>query len=414
MRSIITTVLLLLCPISASAAVFGDSLPPEPKVFTTIVLPVDHATNGQSQALMRATATDPTLVELRRLGQVSARYVNDPDFAFRWQPQKTMPLVLERRVPAVLISYGNSYTPQKQVFGMAMTRTTDSLVANIRRIMPMLRKARPQEPAFVEVQPAAMHLVANSYESYETRTGGILGRIRGPRGPFGPRVCTPETCPEMFPNGPQDQLNPTQPTDDWQPVNPPTRPLLPPIDDPLTPPQDQPVEYPADTGVNDPVPPAPIEPDPRVDEAVKQNNEQQTQIQEQAEEIKKLQATIQQLQSTVVNVQPAKDYAPDINAIKADIQNVKGSLTDFENDQQKINADVVASIKSVMQQRTEVMGELAAMKDELAKPLDVEKLAADISKKLPPVKLEWERLDGTKLTQQKALGEPLRIKSVRE
>lgn len=44
--------------------------------------------------------------------------------------------------------------------------------------------------------------------------------------------------------------------------------------------------------------------------------------------------------------------------------------------------------------------------------IDYEALAKALIAKLPPVRVEWERLDGTILKQEKPLGEPLRFKSV--
>lgn len=44
--------------------------------------------------------------------------------------------------------------------------------------------------------------------------------------------------------------------------------------------------------------------------------------------------------------------------------------------------------------------------------VNVDSLAAEVIKKLPPVRIEWETLKGEKLTQEKKLGEVIKFKSV--
>jgi hypothetical protein len=108
---------------------------------------------------------------------------------------------------------------------------------------------------------------------------------------------------------------------------------------------------------------------------------------------------------------------PGTDATAADVQKLQAeidALKAAQADQQKINADVVSSLKSLSQQRAIVINELEQLKADLSKPINFDDVAAEVSKRLPPVKLEWETLDGQKLTQQKPLGEPLRIKSVRQ
>jgi hypothetical protein len=44
--------------------------------------------------------------------------------------------------------------------------------------------------------------------------------------------------------------------------------------------------------------------------------------------------------------------------------------------------------------------------------IDLDALAQAVVERLPPQRVEWERLDGTVLYQNKPLGEPLKFKSI--
>jgi hypothetical protein len=170
-------------------------LPQEPEFYTVAVFPTDYGTNPDSQELLRALGTDPTLVELRRHSCLQTYVVSDPDFQHRFKPETTCRKVLEGGTALMIVDrtgglvwwlQGGSYR---------------QYAADIER-----------QGVLEEVQLSGM---------------GILRRPR-------PRVCTPETCP---PNGPSITPNPTQPDDDG-----PLRPIPSPINI---------VETPADT-----VPPA--------------------------------------------------------------------------------------------------------------------------------------------------------------
>jgi hypothetical protein len=158
-------------------------LPQEPEFYTVAVFPTNYGTNPDSQELLRALGTDPTLVELRRHSCLQTYVVTDPDFAHRFKPETSCRKVLEGGTALMIVDrtgglvwwlQGGSYR---------------QYAADIER-----------NGVLEEVQLSGM---------------GILRRPR-------PRVCTPETCP---PNGPSITPNPTQP-DDGGPI----RPIPSPID----------------------------------------------------------------------------------------------------------------------------------------------------------------------------------------
>jgi hypothetical protein len=168
-----------------------DELPPEPEFYTVAVFPENYGTNPDSQELLRALGTDPTLVALRRATCLQTYAANDPDFRHRFagkNPEtnpdgpfnsvylrgKTAMCVVDRDGGLVWWLQGGSYR---------------QYAADIER-----------QGVLEEVQLSGM---------------GILRRPR-------PRVCTPETCPPGTP--PSITPNPTQPDDG------PLRPIPSPID----------------------------------------------------------------------------------------------------------------------------------------------------------------------------------------
>jgi hypothetical protein len=166
-----------------SARITGDvaDLPQEPEFFTVAVFPTDYSTNPDSQELLRALGTDPTLVELRRNSCLQTYVVTDPDFVHRFKPETTCRKVLEGGTALLVVDrtgglvwwlQGGSYR---------------QYAADIER-----------QGVLEEVQLSGM---------------GILRRPR-------PRVCTPETCPPGTP----PSITPN-PTDDG-----PLRPIPSPID----------------------------------------------------------------------------------------------------------------------------------------------------------------------------------------
>lgn len=415
----LTVAILLVCG-RANAAIHGDvdAIPTEPRAFATLCFPANYQTHRTSQDLLRAFAVHPAFKELRRITHVTTYAANDPDFRHRWASR--MPQVIAGR-PCLVISFGDNFTPQKLIYGRDVgpggAVSVDALAADLeRRVLPNLRsrlQQRPQQPQFVHVQnlryrnvedfPSGPNSVpATTLTTYTYSYGRPRIRILRPRQP---------NCPDCVnPIGPQPHVDPTT-----EPV----RPLLPPIDEVIT--------YPPDSTPTDP-PPAPIDdtpqpaepneplippaptPDPRIEE-------QQQQIDKQAETIKQLQQTIHQLQQTVVNVQPAKDYAPDINAIKSDVQHLQvaqaaqqkvniivENLKNAQADQEKINADLVASLKAVADQRNQVMVELNNIRQELA--IDYDKTAQEVANRLTH-SATITTLDGKTKLQTKPLNEPL-------
>jgi hypothetical protein len=168
-----------------SGRIIGDvqDIPQEPSFFTVAVFPENYGTNPDSQELLRALGTDPTLVELRRHSCLQTYVVNDPDFVHRFKPETTCRKVLEGGTALLVVDrtgglvwwlQGGSYR---------------QYAADIER-----------QGVLEEVQLSGM---------------GILRRPR-------PRVCTPETCPPGTP--PSITPNPTQPDDG------PLRPIPSPID----------------------------------------------------------------------------------------------------------------------------------------------------------------------------------------
>jgi hypothetical protein len=166
-----------------------DELPPEPEFYTVAVFPENYGTNPDSQELLRALGTDPTLVALRRATCLQTYAANDPDFRHRFagkNPEtnpdgpfnsvylrgKTAMCVVDRDGGLVWWLQGGSYR---------------QYAADIER-----------QGVLEEVQLSGM---------------GILRRPR-------PRVCTPETCPPGTP----PSITPN-PTDDG-----PLRPIPSPID----------------------------------------------------------------------------------------------------------------------------------------------------------------------------------------
>jgi hypothetical protein len=159
-----------------------DNLPQEPEFYTVAVFPDDYRTNPDSQELLRALGTDPTLVELRQHSCLQTYVVSDPDFVHRFKPETTCQRVL---------SGGTALMVVDRTGGLVWWLQGGSYrqyAADIER-----------NGVLEEVQLSGM---------------GILRRPR-------PRVCTPETCP---PNGPSITPNPTQPDDG------PLRPIPSPID----------------------------------------------------------------------------------------------------------------------------------------------------------------------------------------
>jgi hypothetical protein len=163
-----------------------DELPPEPEFYTVAVFPENYGTNPDSQELLRALGTDPTLVALRRATCLQTYAANDPDFRHRFagkNPEtnpdgpfnsvylrgKTAMCVVDRDGGLVWWLQGGSYR---------------QYAADIER-----------QGVLEEVQLSGM---------------GILRR------------CTPETCPPGTP--PSITPNPTQPDDG------PLRPIPSPID----------------------------------------------------------------------------------------------------------------------------------------------------------------------------------------
>jgi hypothetical protein len=168
-----------------SARITGNvaDIPQEPEFYTVAVFPENYGTNPDSQELLRALGTDPTLVELRRNTCLQTYVVTDPDFVHRFKPETTCRKVLEGGTALMVVDrtgglvwwlQGGSYR---------------QYAADIER-----------NGVLEEVQLSGM---------------GILRRPR-------PRVCTPETCPPGTP--PSITPNPTQPDDG------PLRPIPSPID----------------------------------------------------------------------------------------------------------------------------------------------------------------------------------------
>jgi hypothetical protein len=363
-----------------SAAIHGDvdAIPAEPKVFATVVVPPHYKSDPTSQELLRALATHPTFLQLRRIGQFTTYAANDPDFQHRWQTDKMrLPQALER--PCIFVCYYAQATPTptytyRADIGNGGRKNVETLAADLAKIVPRLKRAAetnwqpaqiPPAPQFAQRTP--VNYASSPYTTTYTYTYSYgRPRIRI----FRPR--NPDNCPDCVnPVGPQPHVDPT--TD----PNAPIRPLLPPIDDTVTfPPDSEPTTPPIGPSQPDQplLPPAPLEPpppDPRIDE-------QQEQLEKQAETIKQLQQTIHQLQQTVVNVQPARDYAPDINAIKRDVEVLQvahveqqkvnvivAGLKQAQEDQMQVNKDLIASIKGMADARNTLMVELNQMKDDI-------------------------------------------------
>src|SRR5687768_10801844 len=113
---ILIAVALLFLTVPAQAGIHGDvdAIPHEPRSYTTIAFPANYRTHQTSQDLLRAFAVDPAFKELRNLSHVTTYAANDPDFRHRWEAR--LPQVRDGR-PCLIISYGDSSTPQKLIYG---------------------------------------------------------------------------------------------------------------------------------------------------------------------------------------------------------------------------------------------------------------------------------------------------------
>jgi hypothetical protein len=202
-----------------STRITGDvaDLPQEPEFYTVAVFPANYGTNPDSQELLRALGTDPTLVELRRNSCLQTYVVTDPDFVHRFKPETTCRKVLEGGTALLVVDrdgglvwwlQGGSYR---------------QYAADIER-----------NGVLQEVELSGM---------------GILRRPR-------PRVCTPETCPPGTP----PSITPN-PDDDG-----PLRPIPSPIDI---------VETPETVPTVPPAAPPPVTPTtPNFEQQITQLNQQ--------------------------------------------------------------------------------------------------------------------------------------------
>jgi hypothetical protein len=157
-------------------------IPQEPEWYTIAVFPDNYRSNADSQELLRALGTDPTLVALRRNTCLQTYALSDPDFQHRFNPQETCKRVYEGGTAMIVVDRDGG-------------------------LVWWLQGGSPRQYA-ADIEREGV------LDQLQLSGSGLL-RIRRPK------VCTPETCP---PNGPTITPNPTQPDDG------PLRPIPSPID----------------------------------------------------------------------------------------------------------------------------------------------------------------------------------------